>query len=213
MTLRVLYEDRELCVVDKPAGLEATGKTLDDPRSVQHRLARQLRRPVWAIHQLDRDTTGVLVFVRRASLVAPWQRALAEGTKTYLAIAHGVPAWTAQLVDAPLRYDEGLRRWTVGEGKPARTRVRALASGEGFTLFEVELLTGRTHQARVHLAHLGHPLAGERRYRDPPSTVHPRHALHAARLDIDGRSFEAPLPEDLRVFAERAGLCQRRPGA
>jgi 23S rRNA-/tRNA-specific pseudouridylate synthase len=206
--LHVLYDAEGVVVVDKPAGLESTGRTLDDPRSVQHRLSRQLRRPVWAVHQLDRDTSGVLVFVRRRSLVAPWQQKLKQGRKRYLAIAHGRFPAAERRVEEPLRYDESKRRWVVGEGgRPARSRVRRLASTEDASLLEVELLTGRTHQARVHLAWLGHPLYGERLHREPPCTAHPRQALHAWRLELaDGTRFESPLPADLRQLAERLGL-------
>lgn len=205
--ISVLHDAAGVVVVDKPAGLETAGRSLADPRSVQHRLAAQLGRPVWAVHQLDRDTSGVNVFVRKASLVAAWQAELKRARKVYLAIAHGRFAEASVEVDAPLRYDEASRRWVVREGREARTRVARIAVTDAFSALEVTLLTGRTHQARVHLAHLGHPLAGERRYRDPPSEAHARHALHAWRLELaDGRRFVAPIPDDLRVLAERLGL-------
>lgn len=206
--ISVLHDAEGVVVVNKPAGLETSGRTLDDPRSVQHALGRQLRRHVWAVHQLDRDTSGVLVLVRRRSLVAVWQDELRRGRKVYLAFCHGRVAWAERRVEAPLRYDEARRRWAVGEGgRSACSIVRRLAVSDDASLVEVELVTGRTHQARVHLAHLGHPLIGERRYREPPSTLHPRHALHALRIELaDGRRFEAPIPEDLRALAERLGL-------
>ncbi|HEY8431832.1 MAG TPA: RNA pseudouridine synthase [Sandaracinaceae bacterium] len=198
-------------VVDKPPGLETAGRTPDDPRSLQYRLAAQLGRPVWAVHQLDRETSGANVFVRKRSLVAPWQAKLASGRKVYLAIVHGRFEAASVRVDAPLRYDEARRRWAVGEGREARSLVRRLAAADAFSLLEVELLTGRTHQARVHLAHLGHPLAGEKRYRDPPSSAHPRHALHAFRIELAGLRFEAPVPADLGELAARVGLAGALP--
>ncbi len=204
----MIHDAAGVVVVDKPPGLETSGRTLDDPRTVQHRLAAQLKRRVWAVHQLDRDTSGVLVFVRRRSLVATWQEELRRGRKIYLAICHGRVPFDERRIDAPLRYDEARRRWEVGSGgREACSIVRTLARGEDASLVEVELVTGRTHQARVHLAHVGHPLLGERRYREPPSTAHPRQALHAARIELaDGTRFEAPLPEDLRALAGRLGL-------
>lgn len=208
--LRLLHDADGVVVVDKPPGLEASGRSLDDPGSVQHRLARQLGRPVWAVHQLDRDTSGVLVFVRRRSLVAPWQERLKppRARKLYVAVVHGEPAWNVRLVEAPLRYHEPARRWMVtAGGKPSTSRMRRLAQGGGHALVEVELRTGRTHQARVHLAHLAHPLVGERRYRQPACELHPRHALHAARLEVEGMPpFVAPLPDDLRGLLARLGL-------
>ncbi len=215
----VIYDAGGVVAVDKPAGLETSGRTVDDPRGVQHHLAVQLKRRVWAVHQLDRDTSGVLVFVRRRSLVAPWQEALRAGTKRYLAICHGAVPFTERRVEEPLRYDEAKRRWVVGPGRAATSVVRRLSVGEGASLVEVELVTGRTHQARVHLAHLGLPLVGERRYREPPCTLHPRHALHAARIELadaklladgkllaDARVLAAPLPADLVALAAGLGL-------
>jgi 23S rRNA-/tRNA-specific pseudouridylate synthase len=207
--LRILHDADGVVVVDKPPGLETAGRTLDDPSSLQFQLARQLGRKVWAVHQLDRDTSGVSVFVRRAARVADWQARMKppRGRKTYLAIVYGEPRFRERRVDAPLCYDESARRWAVGEGgKPASSVVRARVSHQGYALVEVELLTGRTHQARVHLAHLGHPLVGERRYREPPCALHARHALHALRLEVEGQTFEAPLPDDLSALAERLGL-------
>jgi 23S rRNA pseudouridine1911/1915/1917 synthase len=207
--IRVLHEDAELVVVDKPAGLEATGRDLDDPRSVQYQLARQMSRSVWAVHQLDRETSGVLLFVRKRSLVARWQERLRPpgARKLYLAVAGGIFERASTRIDAPLAYDGDLRRWVVRSGgKAASTLVRRLAIGEGASLLELELLTGRTHQARVHLAHAGHPLLGERRYCEPPDERAPRHALHAFRLEIGGHRFEAPLPSDLRELLLRYRL-------
>ncbi len=205
-TVPVLHDAGGVVVVDKPAGLETAGRTLDDPRSVQHRLAAQLGRAVWAVHQLDRDTTGVNVFVRKRSLVAPWQERLRAGRKIYLALVHGAFERETARVDAPLRYDASRRRWEVGEGREARTRIRRLSASPRASALEVELVTGRTHQARVHLAHLGHPLIGERRYREPPSTEHPRHALHAWRIELGEERFVAPIPADLRALAAWLGL-------
>jgi 23S rRNA-/tRNA-specific pseudouridylate synthase len=208
--LRILRDAEGVVVVDKPPGLESTGRTPDDPGGVQRRLADRLGRRVWAVHQLDRDTSGVLVFVRRKSLVAQWQRRLARPStrKRYLAIVHGHPPWTRHRVDAPLAYDRRARRWAVREGgKPSRSELRVRGATAEAAVVEAVLRTGRTHQARVHLAHVGLPLFGERRYREPPCEAHPRHALHAVRLELGpGEAFEAPVPEDLRRLAARLGL-------
>jgi 23S rRNA pseudouridine955/2504/2580 synthase len=206
MTLRIIHDADGVVVVDKPPFFESTGRTLDDPRSVQNVLARMLRRKVWAVHQLDRETSGVLVFVRRRALVAPWQARLAAGRKLYLALCHGDFVGERR-IEERIAYDEGARRWVVrNDGRTACTIVRRVNGNGSFTWVEAELATGRTHQARVHLAHIGHPLVGERRYRDPPCELHPRHALHAARIEVDGMTFTAPLPDDLRDLAKRLRL-------
>lgn len=205
MAPRILYDAAGLVAVDKPPGIETAGRTPDDPRALQAQLAAWLRARVWAVHQLDRDTSGVNLFVRKRSLVAPTQDRLKRGRKFYLAICHGELSAPRE-VDAPLAYDPAAQRWRIGPGKDARSRLCPLAWTERASLVEIELLTGRTHQARVHLASIGHPLVGERRYHDPPCALHARHALHAARIELDGLSLHAPWPDDLRALAARLGL-------
>lgn len=202
--IRFLHDADGLIAVDKPPGVETAGRTIDDPRALQAQLAAAIGAPVWAAHQLDKDTSGVNLFVRKRSLVAPWQEKLAHGRKIYLAICGG--RIEAQRIDAPLAYDRVERRWRVApHGKNASSVVRVLASGAEASMIEVELLTGRTHQARVHLAHVGHPLIGEKRYREPPDE-RCRHALHCARIELGDRTISAPLPEDLQALARRLGL-------
>jgi len=214
----ILYDDGRIVALDKPPGLPSTGRDRDDPRSLEHRLARHLGRTVWAVHQLDAYTSGVLLFALRKSLVPIWaERLRRHGTKRYLAICHGRPAFAEKLVAAALA-PTGLRTppfWRIaGEAeagaRDARTRLRVLGATDRHALLEATLLTGRTHQARLHLAHLGHPLVGERVYRTPPCEGHPRHALHAHAIEFDDdlvpRRIHAPLPNDLRTLAGRLGL-------
>ena len=100
-----------------------------------------------------------------------------------------------------------MKRWVVREGgKPARTVFEVLGATDAASRVEARPATGRTHQIRVHLAHLGHPLFGEPRYAEPPCREHPRHALHLGSLTIDGHVFEAPVPDDLVELATRLGL-------
>jgi 23S rRNA-/tRNA-specific pseudouridylate synthase len=209
----VLWRGAGAIVVNKPAGLPTTGRTVDDPSCLQHQLAAALGRAVWAPHQLDAGTSGAVVFVDQRALVQRWQRTLrAPSThKDYLAVVHSEPSFEKQLIEAP-----------VG-GKPARTLVRVLDARGGYALVQARLLTGRTHQVRVHLAHVGHPLVGERRYRQPPSEDFGRPALHAQRLrwrergDDDGpaqdaeRIVVAPLPDDLAELLTQLGLRPPRP--
>ncbi len=214
--MRVLHEADGLVVVDKPAGLPTTGRDLDDPDCLQHQLLQRYRRMVWAVHQLDSETSGVVLFVRRKALVNQWAERLARATKTYLAVAHGVFEQPEGVIDAPIAYDEERRRQRIDPaGKRALSRYRVIHDNAGgaaprASLVEVRIETGRTHQVRVHLASLGHPLVGERRYRDVPCELHPRHALHAARIELapidGGGAFSAPLPADLRALLDALGL-------
>jgi 23S rRNA-/tRNA-specific pseudouridylate synthase len=196
-TLPILLEEDEILAVDKPPGLPSTGRDLDDPECVQWRLQEQIGHPVWAVHQLDKDTSGVLIFTRHKRWVQSWQKKLAAGSKVYQAIVHGSPPWEKMVVDAPL-LRKGKLMCVEPEGKPAKTTLTVRVRGSEHALIEARIHTGRTHQVRVHVAHLGHPLVGEKLYRDPPCELAPRHALHAWRVKAAGRTIEAPLPADLR---------------
>lgn len=210
--LRVLHDADGLVVVDKPSGSPTTGRDLDDPRCVQHALAVQLARPVWAVHQLDASTTGVCLFVTRKPLVAEWSERLARGEKRYLALVGGVPTWTTTRVDAPLRYVKARGRVAVvPDGKDARTDLRVVARGPEHTLVEARPKTGRTHQVRVHLAHVGHPLVGDPLHGHGAEDDAPGALLHVATIrlgsvHVGSVQFESALPEAFALAARRRGV-------
>jgi 23S rRNA pseudouridine1911/1915/1917 synthase len=232
--LRILYEDADLVVLDKPAGLTVhpgAGRTTGT--LAHHLLARYPEmagvggpgRP-GIVHRLDQGTSGVLAVARTAAAYHRLARAFAarEVDKRYLAVAYGEPKPPEGIVDAPIgRHATKRKEMTVrADGRPSRTGYRTLAAHAGIALVELHLETGRTHQIRVHLKHLGHPLVGDPVYgearwkglREIPRPVQarlrdfPRPALHAWKLalahPIDGRplAFEAPVPEDLRELWE-----------
>ena len=170
------------------------------------RLAWQEGRPPFLrlVHRIDRNTTGVLLFARQAAATAPLAKAWREGRveRGYLAIVEGEPSWQAREVEAPIaRVAGGAWRFEVSpRGERAATTVRVRSAADGIALVECFLRTGRTHQARVHLAHLGHPVVGDRLYGARREA--PRPLLHAAWLVLphprDGAAtrIEAPLPAD-----------------
>lgn len=224
---RILHRDKDLVVVDKPDGLISCGPDrllpteLVPRQSIESLLQRHLGQRVWAVHQLDRNTSGLNLFVLKKSLVIAYNdRLRVAGAKRYLAVVHGTPSAEETFVDHPI----GERVHTSGKlypalvaasdptAKHARSLVRRLCARAGFALVEVIPETGRTHQVRLHLAALGHPLVGEPVHREPPCTLHPRHALHAARLDfvasarLPEQHFAAPLPADLVALIARLGL-------
>lgn len=217
---RVVAEYRGLVAWDKPAGLPSTGRTLADPECAQARAMAWAGRMVWAVHQLDRDTSGLLLFARKKSALLRAQQALAarDLRKIYLALVHGRPSQDSLLIDAPLRKRSQQGRSVVDvhrSGKDAKTRVwRWASSPDGnYSLIAAELLTGRTHQLRAHLQHAGHPLLGETLYNSIPCALHPRQALHALGLfnhaghdALPDEPLIAPLADDLVRLAGRLNI-------
>lgn len=220
--LPVLHEDAWVLAVDKPYGLATQPPARRQPGelTVHERALIQLarrdgRRPeLLLFHRLDRLTTGVLVLARTheaaRALAAAWEAGLAR--KRYLALVDGDPGQGERVVEGPVGRDllvPGRYRVT-GRGRPARSLVRRLATTGATSLVEVRPLTGRTHQVRVHLAHLGIPVAGDTLYGG--SDTVPRPFLHAWRLTLphpaDARSFElcSPVPADMAAMAHTLGL-------
>ena len=208
---RVLLESGTLLVLDKPPGLPSTGRSLEDDDCLQHALIQRAGAMVWAVHQLDADTSGVNVFTTEKHDVATLKDALTAPTarKEYLAIVHGSPAWDARSVTDPIGMIDKESLGVTASGRSARSEFEVLDRGPEHSLLRVRIQTGRTHQIRIHAAHLGHPLVGEEWYRSPPCTVHPRQALHAGRLILEGAlhlDVTAPIPDDLRALARTLGL-------
>ncbi len=211
---RVLHEGDGVLAVDKPPDLPTSGRTLADPDCLQAALlARAARRGggfVWAVHQLDADTSGVNLFTTRREAVEPLKQALGDphSEKRYLALVHGAPAFARVRCAEPLGEVAPGRLGVTPAGRGAVSDFEVLARGPGHAALAVRITTGRTHQIRLHLGHLGHPLVGEGWYRAPPCDRHPRQALHAARLVLPtfGLDLAAPVPEDLARLARELGL-------
>ena len=215
--LPVLFEDEALLALDKPSGIAVHGGS-----GVAHGVIESLRsmRPearfLELVHRLDRETSGVLLVAKkRASLVALHEMMRTRDMdKRYLVAVKGRFRNEMQRVKAALAKRttaSGEKHVTVSEdGQEAETVFRRLARGERFSLLEAELLTGRTHQIRVHLAHLKHPVLGDERYGDFELNKALRKEglkrmfLHAARLSFahpltgDALVIESELPADLR---------------
>lgn len=207
----LIYQDDDLLIWNKPPDLPSTGRKLDDEDCLQFHLMRAHGSMVWAAHQLDADTSGVNVFTTSKSACARVQHRLQypNGQKRYLAVIHGVADWDERRVVAPIgKVDERSLGVHPG-GKPSQTHFRVLSCGPEHSLVEVKLVTGRTHQIRIHLQHMGLSLVGEYWYRDAPCREHTRQALHAWKVhfldDLQPSGFTAPPPADLVELAERLG--------
>jgi 23S rRNA pseudouridine1911/1915/1917 synthase len=209
---RLLYADRELAAVDKPAGVPAQPTLTTDRGTLPELVSALLGSPVTLVHRLDRETSGVTVFARTKDAAAALAEAFRTGTpeKTYLALAARAPEPPEGRIDLALGKDParaGLRRVDPA-GDPAATRYRTLRAGATAALVEARPETGRTHQIRVHLAARGAPLLGDARYGGPRRVGElavPRVMLHALRLElphpVTGARlvFEAAVPEDFRA--------------
>jgi 23S rRNA pseudouridine1911/1915/1917 synthase len=219
----VLHADDAIVVVDKPAGLVVhpgaghRGDTLVEGLLARFpELGERFEGPrPGIVHRLDRDTSGVMVVARTVAaakrLRAQFKRQTVE--KVYLALAKGAVRPAAGIIDAPIGRDPARRKRMAAlpAGRPSRTRYRVLGEAEGYSWLEVRPRTGRTHQIRVHLAAIGHPVAGDPVYGRRDKRVG-RLALHAWQLSFDHPRdgervrFRAPLPDDLVAAVEGLGL-------
>ena len=222
LPLTVLHEDEDLVVVDKPAGLVVHPAAGHSDRTLVNALLFHVKdlsgvggelRP-GIVHRLDKDTSGVMVIAKNdrthRALTAAW--ATDRVRKEYLALVYGMPDVERGTIDAPIgRNGRDRKRMSVIQGgRAAITDYEVTERLRYVSLLRCTLRTGRTHQIRVHLKFLGHPIVGDPVYSGPQWHGIPdkkiqraiasmeRQALHAWRLTIDGRTFEAPLPEDLR---------------
>src|SRR5215467_8051850 len=230
LPLTVVFRDRSLLVIDKPAGMVVHPGAGNPRHTLQNallgldpRLARVPRAGI--VHRLDKDTSGLLVIARTPEAHTALAAALAARriTREYLALCTGVMTGGGK-IDRPIGRHRTLRtRMAVrADGREAITHYRIEKRFRAHTLVRVRLETGRTHQIRVHLAHIGFPLVGDPVYggrRRVPAGCPPpvaealrrfsRQALHAARLTFahpgTGRElqFEAPLPADMRQLIDR----------
>jgi RluA family pseudouridine synthase len=226
----ILYEDPSLIAFDKPGGLlVAPDRWEKDAENLMDWIHARLSPGIFNAHRLDRDTSGIVLCARNKATLTALCRAFEEHhvSKRYVALVRGNPSWTEQAVALALAPDEsqpGRMKTVRRGGKPAATRLRVLQSWTGYALVEAVPETGRTHQIRVHLAAVGHPIVADplygdgralllsrlkRRYKQKPGeTERPlmaRTALHAERLALrhpDGGhdlTIQAPLPHDIRL--------------
>lgn len=207
--LTILYQDQRIVIIDKPAGiLVHSHPRFPNEIPLVQRLRAQLNHPVWPVHRLDRQTSGILIFALSPEFVEPMAEALRQGQKIYWAFTRGCfPHANPVIVDTPI------------QGKEAQSIVRCLATHPDprCSLLEVKPQTGRNHQVRRHVRDLHHPILHDGDHGD--SRVNrwwrehmglSRLALHAGCLEIPYKNrvliLHTPLPNDLRIVFEQIAL-------
>ncbi|MCW5879152.1 MAG: RluA family pseudouridine synthase [Anaerolineales bacterium] len=221
--LDIVYEDKQVILINKPAGLVVHPAAGHSVGTLVHAvlghapeiegMGGELRPGL--VHRLDKDTSGLIILAKNERAQRSLQKQFQERSvsKTYLALTDGQPRTPSGRIEAPIGRDPQQRKrmavMRAGKGREAVSQYRTLETFPEHSLLEVDLLTGRTHQIRVHLAFIGCPVVGDRVYgRRKASLPLERHFLHAARLQIvlpgkrTPQLFEAPLPAELQAVLD-----------
>jgi RluA family pseudouridine synthase len=210
----VLFENDDVVVVDKPAGLAAIPTRDGQEASLLELLQAERGERLYVVHRIDKGTSGVIVFARNAE-THRWLNRQFETRcieKTYLALVHGVVAPDTGTIDKPLRqFGSGRVAVDPERGKPSVTEFRVIERFPSYTLIQAHPRTGRRHQIRVHLYHLGHPIVGDPLYGDGMAQKEPpRLMLHALKMTFQSPSgqsvtIDAPVPGSFQAL--RNTLC------
>lgn len=211
--LEILYMDDDILVVDKPAGLLTVGTETNRSKTVYYCLTDFVRKGnpksrhrIFIVHRLDRDTSGVIVFAKnedaKFTLQAEWENT----QKKYLAVVYGQFVKKQDTITSYLAENKMFKVYSTDDptkGKLAHTAYTVLKETPHTSLLEIALLTGRKNQIRVHLADLGHPIIGDKKY-GKPKDPYKRMMLHANSITfkhpVTGKlmTFESPMPNDFK---------------
>jgi 23S rRNA pseudouridine1911/1915/1917 synthase len=209
ITLPVIYEDKDCVVIDKPMGLLTHSKGAFNPEPtvatwLSSRVKDMDSERAGIVHRLDRATSGVMIAAKTPEALSWLQKQFSQRKvkKTYIAVVKGTPDEPEAIIDMPIeRNPRRPQTFRVGSrGKAAVTAYKVLEEGDGTSLLELQPTTGRTHQLRVHLAHIGHPIVGDELYGAPKAE---RLFLHAMSLEItlpnrQRKTFTVPVPDDFK---------------
>jgi 23S rRNA pseudouridine1911/1915/1917 synthase len=200
--LIILYEDKDILVINKPSGLLTMGTNTEKIRTAYYALTNYVRKGaakstkrIFVVHRLDRETSGILIFAKNAKAKLTLQSHWQETEKKYLAIVHGQCQKQKDTISSYLIENKAHNVYSGSDpkrGKLAQTAYIALREIKNFSLLEITLLTGRKHQIRVHLAGIGHPVVGDKKYGTENDTWKYL-ALHAHSISLHHPIHGKPL--------------------
>ena len=205
--LVIIHEDRDILVVDKPPGLLTMGTDTEKSRTAYFILTDYVRKGcdkshkrIFIVHRLDRDTSGILIFAKSEEAKLQLQSQWEETKKKYLAVVHGRCENSSGTITTHLAENKAHNVYSTSDatkGKLSHTAYKVLKETKDLALLEVDLLTGRKHQIRVHLAGIGHPVVGDQKY-GKGNEARTRLALHARSI-----SFRHPFSGEQLTFESK----------
>jgi RluA family pseudouridine synthase len=217
--LTILYEDQDIIVIDKSSGLLTVKANYEKQRTAHQILIDYIRRgnsrssrQVFVVHRLDRETSGVLVFAKSFKVMENLKEQWKNVTKKYLAVVYGVLREKSGIITSYLAENDDYEVYSVEDpdkGKLAQTKFKVIKETTRLSLLEIELLTGKKNQIRVHLFEKGHPVVNDDKYSNNGRILGPL-ALHSQYLTINhphsGKrlTFEAKVPDYFNTFFDKS---------
>jgi 23S rRNA pseudouridine1911/1915/1917 synthase len=208
MDLAILYEDEYIIAINKPAGVVVHPSMLHQDSTLANGLKYYLnnKKKIRPINRLDRDTSGIVLFAKNEYV----QECIEIIYKEYIAIVEGKPIPTSGTINAPIERKAGsiIERCISNNGQNAVTKYEVIKTYNNISALKLVLLTGRTHQIRVHMAYIGNPVLGDTLY-GTASNLIDRQALHSYKTDFihpitkDTIRIQAPIPEDIKKIIEK----------
>jgi 23S rRNA pseudouridine1911/1915/1917 synthase len=225
--LTIIYEDEDIIIIDKPAGLLTIATDNEKRKTAFYLLSSYLKERtksaqerIFIVHRLDQGTSGLLVFAKNETAKQILQDQWEHADKRYSAIVEGVPIKKEGQITSMLAESKALRVYTVRdnseEGKEAKTNYKVVKESDAYALLDITLVTGRKNQIRVHMADLGHPIAGDKKYGAKSNPLR-RMALHAYYLSFPHPAipakrmeFEIKIPGKFHMlFSKKTGTGKR----
>ncbi|RKY37538.1 MAG: RNA pseudouridine synthase [Candidatus Omnitrophota bacterium] len=214
--IKILYEDRDIIVIDKGAGLLSVKANYDSEKTAHRLLTNYIRKgnlkantKLFVVHRLDRETSGVLIFAKSFEIREKFATQWKNVEKKYLALVYGNLTEKSGIIESYLAEDDDYKMQSVKnpqKGKFARTKYKVIKESKNYSLLEIELLTGKKNQIRVHLSEKGHPIVGDIKY---GKNTKGRLALHAWSIRFkhpfsnQEMKFETKIPEYFMTYCNR----------